>query len=114
MFTRWSRQNVVVAAVDGAPDAEKALRDEKNAFAASAAQAQTKWDMPTPYSDGEFHTQNVRLFVEEVKKATNRAVDFEYYPAEQLGKAKDLLTLTQIGNRRFAFILCDPEGDAAA
>ena len=21
-----------------------------------AAQAQTKWDMPTPYSDGEFHT----------------------------------------------------------
>lgn len=32
------RENVVVAAVDGAPDAEKALRDEKNAFAASAAQ----------------------------------------------------------------------------
>ena len=32
------RDNVVVAAVDGAPDAEKALRDEKNAFAASAAQ----------------------------------------------------------------------------
>ncbi len=32
------RENVIVAAVDGAPDAEKALRDEKNAFAASAAQ----------------------------------------------------------------------------
>ena len=30
------RENVIVAAVDGAPDAEKALRDEKNAFAASA------------------------------------------------------------------------------
>ena len=26
---------------------------------ASVAQAQTKWDMPTPYSDGEFHTINV-------------------------------------------------------
>jgi len=26
------------------------------------AQAQTKWDMPTPYSDGEFHTRNVVLF----------------------------------------------------
>ena len=26
------------------------------AVAFGAAQAQTKWDMPTPYSDGEFHT----------------------------------------------------------
>ena len=33
-----------------------------------AAQAQTKWDMPTPYSDGEFHTRNVRAFVEDVQK----------------------------------------------
>ena len=31
------------------------------------AQAQTKWDMPTPYSDGEFHTRNVRQFAEDVK-----------------------------------------------
>jgi len=38
---------------------------------ASVAQAQTKWDMPTPYSDGEFHTINVRQFAEDVKKATN-------------------------------------------
>jgi len=34
------------------------------------AQAQTKWDMPTPYSDGEFHTRNVKAFVEEVQKVT--------------------------------------------
>src|SRR3982751_913741 len=37
---------------------------------ALAAQAQTKWDMPTPYSDGEFHTRNVRTFVEDVQKAS--------------------------------------------
>jgi len=30
-----------------------------------AAQAQTKWDMPTPYSDGEFHTRNVKAFAED-------------------------------------------------
>ena len=29
-------------------------------FASGTALAQTKWDMPTPYSDGEFHTRNVR------------------------------------------------------
>ncbi len=32
-----------------------------------------------------------------VKKASGGAVDFEYYPAEQLGKAKDLLALTLSG-----------------
>ncbi|MEO8248533.1 MAG: TRAP transporter substrate-binding protein DctP [Burkholderiales bacterium] len=30
-------------------------------------------------------------------KAKNRNVDFEYYPAEQLGKSKDMLQLTQAG-----------------
>lgn len=30
--------------------------------------AQTRWDMPTPYSDGTFQTKNVRQFVEEVGK----------------------------------------------
>ena len=41
----------------------------------NAAQAQTKWDMPTPYADGEFHTRNVKAFVEDVKKATNGALE---------------------------------------
>ncbi len=38
-----------------------------------------------------------KIFMEEVKKATNGQVDFQYYPAEQLGKGKDLLALTQSG-----------------
>ena len=41
--------------------------------ACGTAQAQTKWDMPPPYSDGEFHTSNVKQFVEEVKKNTGGA-----------------------------------------
>ena len=47
-----------------------------------AAQAQTKWDMPTPYSDGEFHTRNAKAFAEDVKKNTNGALDItvgEYF-----------------------------------
>jgi len=36
-------------------------------------------------------------FMEQVAKATNNAVKFEHFPAEQLGKAKDLLSLTQAG-----------------
>ncbi|MCL4768350.1 MAG: TRAP transporter substrate-binding protein [Hyphomicrobiaceae bacterium] len=41
------------------------------ALAAAPAAAQTKWDMPTPYGDGNFHTKNVRQFVEDVDKATS-------------------------------------------
>src|SRR3954470_15991985 len=36
-------------------------------------------------------------WMEEVKKRTNNAVTFEHYPAQQLGKATDMLKLTQTG-----------------
>src|SRR6478752_9940534 len=36
-------------------------------------------------------------WMEEVKKRTNSAVAFEHYPAQQLGKATDMLKLTQTG-----------------
>src|SRR5882724_2048475 len=36
-------------------------------------------------------------WMEEVKKRTNNAVSFEHYPAQQLGKAADMLKLTQTG-----------------
>lgn len=41
-----------------------------SALAGTAASAQTKWDMPTPYGDGNFHTKNVVQFTKDVEKAT--------------------------------------------
>ena len=38
-----------------------------------------------------------KVFMEQVKKASNGTLDFQYYPSEQLGKGKDLLSLTQSG-----------------
>ena len=38
-----------------------------------------------------------KYFMDEVTKQTNGKVKFEYFPAEQLGKAKDMLTLTVSG-----------------
>jgi TRAP-type C4-dicarboxylate transport system substrate-binding protein len=38
-----------------------------------------------------------KYWMQEVTRATNNAVTFEYYPSEQLGKAKDLLALTASG-----------------
>lgn len=40
---------------------------------------------------------DVKPWMERVTKATNGEVQFEYYPAEQLGKAKDMLALVQSG-----------------
>lgn len=44
-----------------------------------------------------FAEQATKFWMAEVAKATGSAVAFEYYPAEQLGKAKDILSLTQAG-----------------
>ena len=38
-----------------------------------------------------------RWFIDQVTERTGHKVAFQYYPAEQLGKAKDLLSLTQSG-----------------
>ena len=40
-------------------------------LAVGSASAQTKWDMPTPYPDGKFHTKNIIQFAADVDKATN-------------------------------------------
>ncbi len=38
-----------------------------------------------------------KFWMDEVKRLTHGQVDFQWYPAEQLGKAKDLLALTMAG-----------------
>src|SRR5512135_1199580 len=59
--------------------------------AAATAQAQTKWDMPTPYSDGEFHTINVRHFADDVKKATSGRLEINVHSNGSLIKHPDIL-----------------------
>lgn len=38
-----------------------------------------------------------RPWMDEITKRSNGAITFEYFPAQQLGKAADMLTLTQTG-----------------
>ena len=66
-------------------------------FAVGAAQAQTKWDMPTPYSDGEFHTRNVVMFVEDVAKRTNGGVEIKVHSTGSLIKHPDILRAVSTG-----------------
>jgi TRAP-type C4-dicarboxylate transport system substrate-binding protein len=82
------------------------------AFAVSgAAQAQTKWDMPTPYSDGEFHTRNVKTFVEDVKKATGGKVELVVHSNGSLIKHPDILRAVSTGQVNIAEFLLGQFGN---
>jgi TRAP-type C4-dicarboxylate transport system substrate-binding protein len=64
---------------------------------AGAVQAQSKWDMPTPYGDGEFHTVNVRQFVEDVKKASGGQIDINVHSNGSLLKHPDIMRAVSSG-----------------
>jgi TRAP-type transport system periplasmic protein len=82
------------------------------AFAFSfAAQAQTKWDMPTPYSDGEFHTKNVVAFVDDVKKATGGKLEILVHSNGSLIKHPDILRAVSTGQVPIAEFLLGQFGN---
>ena len=82
------------------------------AFAAFSAHAQTtKWDMPTPYSEGEFHTRNVVLFVEEVKKSSGGALDIVVHSNGSLIKHPDILRAVSTGQVNIAEFLLGQFGN---
>ena len=76
----------------------KALIVAAAIFGVSASiQAQTKWDMPTPYSDGEFHTINVKQFAEDVKKGTGGKLEIVVHSNGSLIKHPDMLRAVSTG-----------------
>src|SRR5882672_2117700 len=76
-----------------------------------AAGAQTKWDMPTPYSDGEFHTRNVRQFVEDVQKATGGKLEIQVHSNGSLIKHPDMLRAVSTGQVNIAEFLLSQFGN---
>ncbi len=52
-------------------------------FCATAATAQD-WDMPTPYGDSTFHTQNIAQFADDVRTATDGALNITLHSAGSL------------------------------
>jgi TRAP-type C4-dicarboxylate transport system substrate-binding protein len=79
-----------------------------------AAQAQTKWDMPTPYSDGEFHTRNVRMFVEDAQKASGGKLAIQVHSNGSLIKHPDILRAVSTGQVNIAEFLLSQFGNEDA
>ena len=74
--------------------------------AAGAATAQTKIKIADSFPVGHYLPKYFTTPMMERLKADPAAkgIEFEYYPAEQLGKAKDLLSLTQSGLVDIAYV----------
>jgi len=51
------------------------------------------WDMPTPYGDAIFHTQNIMQFADELREATDGALDITVRPAVEEKLAAEGLTV---------------------
>jgi TRAP-type C4-dicarboxylate transport system substrate-binding protein len=81
------------------------------AVSLGAANAQTKWDMPTPYSDGEFHTKNVAAFAEDVKKATGGKLELTVHSNGSLIKHPDIMRAVSTGQVNIAEFLLGQFGN---
>lgn len=60
------------------------IRGAALAAACAAPAAAANWDMPTPYGDAVFHTQNVARFAEDVGEATDGALEITVHSAGSL------------------------------
>ncbi len=54
------------------------------ALALAGPAAAETWDMPTPYGDATFHTQNIAQFAEDVARATDGALEIKVHSAGSL------------------------------
>lgn len=84
------------------------------ALAAGAAQAQIKWDMPTPYPDSNFHTKNIRQFADEIAKGTGGKLQLTLHPANSLIKHPEIKRAVQTGQVPIAEVLISLLANEAA
>ncbi|HEX2544240.1 MAG TPA: TRAP transporter substrate-binding protein [Ramlibacter sp.] len=71
----------------------------------------TKWDLPTGYAENNFHTQNLRWFADEVKKATRGDVDIVVHSNASLFKLPDIKRAVQGGQVPAGEILLSLHGN---
>ena len=63
----------------------------------AAASAQTRWQMATPYPDGNFHTKNIAQFAEEVSEKTGGNLTITLHTNQSLIKHPDIKTSVRDG-----------------
>lgn len=64
---------------------------------ATPAAAQVKWDLPTPYADGNFHTRNIKQFAEEAKAGSGGKLEIAVHGGASLYKLPEIKRAVQTG-----------------
>jgi TRAP-type transport system periplasmic protein len=80
----------------------------------TSAMAQVKWDLPTPYADGNFHTQNVRQFAADVKTATAGRLEITVHSNASLLKLPEIKRGVQTGQVQIGETLMSTMGNEDA
>jgi TRAP-type C4-dicarboxylate transport system substrate-binding protein len=73
--------------------------------AAGASVAQTKWDLPSGYPAGNFHTENLVQFAGDVDQATGGKLKITVHPNASLFKAPEIKRAVQGGQAQAGEIL---------
>lgn len=63
----------------------------------ASASAETKWDMPTPYGDSNFHTVNIAEFAKDVDGKTNGSLKIQIHSAGSLVKHPEIKNAVRKG-----------------
>jgi len=90
------------------------------ALSPGLGRAQTRWQMATPYADGNFHTRNVRTFLEDIQKGSNGQLAVQLHSNGALLKMPEIKRGVQTGQVQVGEILLtayaneDPLFDADA
>ncbi len=67
------------------------------AMIAGSANAETAWDMPTPYGGGNFHTMNITQFAADVSAATGGDMVITVHPGGSLIKHPEIKNAIRSG-----------------
>jgi TRAP-type transport system periplasmic protein len=80
-------------------------------FAPAIVRAETAWDMATSYTDGTFHTQNIRWFLEQVASTTSNALKVQLHTNNTLIRGPEILRAVSAGQVAAGEILLSQFGN---
>lgn len=72
---------------------------------ASAASAQTKWDLPAAYPASNFHSENLVQFANDIEKTSGGKLKITVHPGASLFKAPEIKRAVQGGQAQIGEIL---------
>lgn len=78
---------------------------------AAPALAQTTWNMATPYPEGNFHTENIKMFIEDIEAATEGAVSVTLHTNASLMRMPEIKRGVQTQQAQMGEILISAYGN---